>query len=62
MGRQMSGQGILFKQMGIRHVNKYIHARIAFLPVTDRDIEINIGIYTIIGRNVRLKWSEYLSD
>jgi len=53
MGRQMSGQGTLFKQMGIQHVNKYIHARIAFSPVMNRDIEINICTYIIIGRNVR---------
>lgn len=45
--------GNLFKQMGIRHVNKYTHARIAFSPVMDRNIEINISIYRIIGRNVR---------
>lgn len=53
MGRQMSGQEILFKQMRIQHVNKYIHARIAFWSVKDRDIEINICVYTITGRNVR---------
>lgn len=42
MGRQMSGEGILFKQMEIQHVNKYIHARIAFSLVMDRDIELNM--------------------
>lgn len=34
-------------------MNKYIHARISFSPVMDKDIKINVAIYMIIGRNVR---------
>lgn len=37
IGGQMSAEGILFKQIGNQHVNKYIHARTAFSFVMDRD-------------------------
>lgn len=38
LDKQMSGEGILFKEMKIQQVNKYIHARIAFFPVMERKL------------------------
>lgn len=37
IGGQMSAEGILFKQIGNQHVNKYVRARTAFSFLMDRD-------------------------